>query len=96
MKVHKLAIAAGLLLGVGASTAPARAQDCGAVEALLRQGQSVLQIARATGLSSGQVEACRRARRKRQVISPAGPPPHGAPGPAPHGAPGPAMAFAYV
>jgi hypothetical protein len=68
----------------------AGAQSCAQIDDLLRRGMTVLQVARATGLSSKEVEACRRGLRQGQVNSPAGPPPYGAAGPAPHGAAGPA------
>jgi hypothetical protein len=67
----------------------AAAQDCGQIQELLRQGNSVSQISRATGLSSVQIEACRRATRQKTFTSPQGPPPLGAAGPAPPGAAGP-------
>ena len=67
----------------------ASAQDCGEIQELLRQGNSVAQISRATGLSSAQIEGCRRVTRQKGFRSPQGPPPLGAAGPAPHGAAGP-------
>jgi hypothetical protein len=63
---------------------PLSAQTCNTIIVLLQQGRSPQEIASLTGLSVGDVEACRA----QVVLPPAGPPPHGAPGPAPRGASG--------
>ncbi len=68
---------------------PAMAQDCGQVRDLLRQGNSVAQISRATGLSIARVQACAQLRQQRRLRSPQGLPAAGAAGPAPFGAAGP-------
>jgi hypothetical protein len=82
-------LAATLMILVASRARPAPAQDCGAINSLLGQGYSAVEVARATGISSATVSAC-RGQGSGRAGSPAGPAPHGAAGPAPHGAPGPA------
>ena len=67
----------------------ARAQDCSALLSLFQQGRSTVEIARATGMTGNEVEACRRQLRRPTFVGPQGPPPLGAVGPAPRNAAGP-------
>ena len=68
---------------------PARAQDCALLLDLFQQGFSTTEIARNTGLTVNQAEACRRELSRPIFIGPPGPPPLNAPGPPPRNAPGP-------
>src|SRR6266404_1086465 len=75
----------------------ARADDCGLALAFLREGFSVVETARQTGIPSGIVVACQRATQQvirvpsgnRHFRGAAGPPPLRAAGPPPLNAPGP-------
>jgi hypothetical protein len=67
----------------------APAQDCTSLLGLFQGGSSTLEIAQATGLTTNEVEACRRELSQPIFIGPAGAPPRGAAGPAPVHAAGP-------
>ncbi len=69
--------------------APVWAQDCSALLGLFQQGRSTIEIARVTGLTGNEVEACRRQLSRSSFVGPAGRAPQGAAGPAPVGAAGP-------
>src|SRR5574337_1069128 len=68
---------------------PVRGQDCGWLLGLFQQGLSTGEIARDTGLTGNQVEACRRQLQQPIFVGPEGAPPQGAVGPAPRNAAGP-------
>ncbi len=56
---------------------------------LFQQGLSTNEIARDTGLTHSQVDACRRQLQQPIFVGPEGAPPQGAAGPAPRNAAGP-------
>jgi len=68
---------------------PACAQDCGWLLGLFQQGLSTQEIAQGTGLTTVQVESCRRQLQQPIFVGPEGAPPHGAVGPAPRNPAGP-------
>ena len=69
--------------------APVRGQDCSWLLGLFQQGLSTAEIARETGMTGNQVEACQRQLRQPIFVGPEGVPPQGAVGPAPLNAAGP-------
>lgn len=83
-----LVAATALALEVAAPPRGA-AQDCNALLGPLQQGLSSAEIAQMTGLSTFDVELCRRALSQPIMVGPAGAPPSGAVGSPPRGAAGP-------
>jgi len=63
------------------------AASCDEVIALVQRGASLSQINKLTGLTPAQIHACTSS--QPFLVSPVGPPPHGAAGPPPIGAAGP-------
>lgn len=90
LRIAVLTVVVTGLIGAGWPASPAAAQNCDDVNGLLRDGNSVDQIMLITGLTAGQIQACRGRAQAPILISPEGPAPHGAAGPAPLGAAGPA------
>jgi len=84
-----------VLAAVVVSGGPAAADECDVALSLLDQGLSVVEAARQSGMPSGTIAACARARRQtipvprqNRRFGAAGPPPVGAAGPPPASAAG--------
>jgi hypothetical protein len=67
----------------------ASAQDCTTLLSLFQQGRRSTEIARMTGLTTTEVESCRRQLRRPIFVGPAGVPPVNAAGPPPRNPAGP-------
>jgi hypothetical protein len=89
-RVAQVSTACAIALTAAAS-APggAHATDCGSLLGLFQAGRSTVEIARMTGLSSTQVQDCRRELSQPVFVGPEGAPPLGAAGPPPRNAVGP-------
>ena len=82
-------VAAGALAAMFGFAATAEAQDCTTLLSAFQQGLSAAQIARMTGLTTNDVERCRRQLSRPIFVGPAGAPPVNAAGPPPRNPAGP-------